>query len=187
MKINGNQIRPGMVLEHQGRLWRVAKISHTQPGKGGSYTQAEMKDIVSGTKLNERFRSSETVERARLEQVQMQYLYDDGETLNFMNNQNYEQLALNYDVLGDARVWLQENMNVQIEMHDEKPIGVEIPDKVIMEITEAEASVKGQTQSSSFKPAVMENGETVMVPQFIGSGEKIVINTTDGSYVERSK
>ena len=98
MRINGNQIRPGMVLEHQGNLWRVAKIAHTQPGKGGAYTQAEMKDIVNGTKLNQRFRSSEAVERARLDQVDMQYLYDDGETLNFMNNVSYEQIALSYDV-----------------------------------------------------------------------------------------
>lgn len=187
MKINGNQIRPGMVLEHQGRLWRVAKISHTQPGKGGAYTQAEMKDIVSGTKLNERFRSSETVERARLEQVEMQYLFDDGDMLNFMNTENYEQVAITDDLIGDGKVWLQENMNVHIEFYEDKPIGVEIPEKITMEITEAEATVKGQTQSSSFKPAVVENGETVMVPQFISAGEKIVINTTDGSYVERAK
>lgn len=187
MKINGNQIRPGMVLEHQGNLWRVAKISHTQPGKGGAYTQAEMKDIVNGTKLNERFRSSETVERARLDQVEMQYLYDDGENLNFMNNTTYEQIALNYDIVGAARVWLQENMQVQIEMYEEKAIGIEIPEKIVMNITEAEATVKGQTQSSSYKPAVVENGETVMVPQFISAGENIVINTTDGTYVERAK
>lgn len=186
MKINGNQIRPGMVLEYQGKLWRVSKIAHTQPGKGGAYTQAEMKDIVNGTKLNERFRSSETVERARLEQVEMQYLYDDGEALNFMNNTSYEQIALNYDIVGEAKTWLQENMVVHIEMHEENPIGIELPEKVVYEITEAEATVKGQTQSSSYKPAVIENGATVMVPQFVNSGEKIVVNTTDGTYVERA-
>lgn len=187
MRINGNQIRPGMIIEHQGNLWRVAKIAHTQPGKGGAYTQAEMKDIVNGTKLNQRFRSSEAVEKARLDQVEMQYLYDDGETLNFMNNENYEQLALHYDVLGSDRVWLQENMLVKVEMYEEKAIGVEIPEKVTMNITEADAVVKGQTQSSSFKPAKLENGETVLVPQFISSGENIVINTTDGTYMERAK
>lgn len=187
MRINGNQIRPGMVIEHQGNLWRVAKIAHTQPGKGGAYTQAEMKDIINGTKLNQRFRSSETVEKARLDQVEMQYLYDDGETLNFMNNENYEQLALNYEILGDARVWLQENMMVQVEMYEEKAIGVEIPEKVTMNIVEADGVVKGQTQSSSFKPAVLENGKTVLVPQFVSSGENIVINTTDGTYMERAK
>ncbi|MFT7433004.1 MAG: elongation factor P [Alphaproteobacteria bacterium] len=187
MRINGNQIRPGMIIEHQGNLWRVAKIAHTQPGKGGAYTQAEMKDIVNGTKLNQRFRSSEAVEKARLDQVEMQYLYDDGEMLNFMNNVNYEQLALNYDILGEGRVWLQENMMVKVEMYEDKAIGVEIPEKVTMNITEADAVVKGQTQSSSFKPAVLENGETVLVPQFISSGENIVINTTDGTYMERAK
>ena len=186
MKINGNQIRPGMVLEYQGKLWRVTKIAHTQPGKGGAYTQAEMKDIVNGTKLNERFRSSETVERARLEQVEMQYLYDDGENLNFMNNISYEQIALPYDLVGDAKPWLQENMVVKIEMHEENAIGIELPEKVTYSITEAEATVKGQTQSSSYKPAMLENGETVMVPQFVNSGEKIVVNTTDGTYVERA-
>ena len=187
MKINGNQIRPGMVLEYQNKLWRVSKISHTQPGKGGAYTQAEMKDIVNGTKLNERFRSSETVERARLEQVEMQYLYDDGEALNFMNNQSYEQIALQYDVAGDSKKWLQENMNVFIEMHEENPIGLQLPEKVTMDVTEADGVVKGQTQSSSFKPAVVENGQTVLVPQFVSAGERIVINTTDGTYVERAK
>lgn len=187
MKINGNQIRPGMILEYQGKLWRVVKIAHTQPGKGGSYTQAEMKDIVNGTKLNERFRSSESVERARLEQTEMQYLYDDGEMLNFMNNVSFEQIAIPYDTAGEARVWLQENMLVRIETHEDKPIGMEVPDKVTIEIEEADAVVKGQTQSSSFKPARLENGQTVMVPQFVASGEKIVVNTTDGSYVERAK
>lgn len=186
MKINGNQIRPGMVLEYQGKLWRVAKISHTQPGKGGAYTQAEMKDIVNGTKLNERFRSSETVERAVLEQKPMQYLYDDG-SLNFMDMTSYEQVALPHDLIGDALKWLQENMEVKIEFHDETAIGVEIPEKVTVNITEAEPVVKGQTQSSSYKPATVENGTTVLVPQFVSSGENIVVNTADGTYVERAK
>lgn len=186
MKINGNQIRPGMVLEYKGNLWRVAKISHTQPGKGGAYTQAEMKDIVNGTKLNERFRSSETVERAALEQRPMQYLYDSGETFCMMDNTTYEQTELPHELLGDHAVWLQENMEVEVEFHNDKAIGVALPEKITMEITEAEATVKGQTQSSSYKPAVVENGQTVMVPQFINSGEKIVISTDDGTYVERA-
>ena len=186
MKINGNQIRPGNVLDYQGKLWRVTKISHTQPGKGGAYTQAEMKDIVNGTKLNERFRSSETVERARLEQIPMQFLYDDGESLNFMNTENYEQISLPYDIAGDSRVWLTENMMVSIEMYESNPIGMELPEKITIKLIEAEPVVKGQTQSSSFKPAKAENGETVMVPQFVGADESIVINTADGSYVERA-
>lgn len=186
MKINGNQIRPGMILEHQGKLWRVSKISHTQPGKGGAYTQAEMKDITHGTKLNERFRSSETVERAVLEQRPMQYLYDDGEALNLMDNTSYEQIAIPHDLAGDSRVWLQENMEVQVEFHEGSPIGMELPAQVILEVTEADAVVKGQTQSSSYKPAKVENGETVMVPQFVKAGDKIVISTTDGAYAERA-
>jgi len=186
MKINGNQVKPGMVLEHQGKLWRVSKIAHTQPGKGGAYTQVEMKNIVSGTKLNERFRSSETVERAVLEQRPMQFLYDDGEALNLMDNTSYEQVALHYDIAGEGRKWMQENMNVQVEFHEGNPIGMELPEKIVMQITEADAVVKGQTQSSSYKPAKVDNGETVMVPQFVKAEDKIVINTADGSYVERA-
>lgn len=187
MKINGNQIRPGMVLDYQGRLWRVAKISHTQPGKGGAYTQAEMKDLVSGTKLNERFRSAETVERAILEQKSMQYLYADGDNLTFMDNTSYEQISIPREDVGEQAVWLQENMEVQIEMYEDTPIGVELPEKVVMEIVEAESVVKGQTQSSSYKPAKLENGETILVPQFVAAGERVVVNTLDGSYVERAK
>ena len=187
MRLNGNQVKPGMVLEHNGKLWRVAKISHTQPGKGGAYTQVEMKDIVSGTKLNERFRSSETVERAVLEQRPMQFLYDDGEALNLMDNTNYEQIALNYDVAGESRKWMQENMEVKVEFHNENPIGMELPAQVTMDIIEADAVVKGQTASSSYKPSKVENGETVLVPQFVAAGDKIVISTADGTYVERAK
>lgn len=186
MKINGNEIRPGMVLEHNGKLWRVAKISHTQPGKGGAYTQAEMKCVTDDTKLNERFRSSESVERARLEQKPMQYLYDDGSGLTFMDMQSYEQISLPYDLLGDQKVWLQENMDVHIEMHEENPIGVELPTYVVMEVTEADAVVKGQTASSSYKPAKVENGENVLVPPFIEAGQKIKIATADGTYTERA-
>lgn len=186
MRINGNQIRPGMVLEHQGKLWRVAKISHTQPGKGGAYTQAEMKDIVTGTKLNERFRSSETVERAVLEQKPMQYLYSEGEALNFMDTTNYEQVTIPAEIMGNQLAWLQENMEVSIEMHEGTPIGVELPPSVEMEIIEADAVVKGQTASSSYKPAKVENGQTVMVPPFIEAGTRIKISTADGTYVERA-
>ena len=186
MKINGNEIKPGMVLEHQGKLWRVAKISHTQPGKGGAYTQAEMKCITDETKLNERFRSSEKVERARLEQRPMQYLYDDGDDITFMDMTTYEQVSISGDVIGHQKVWLQESMEVKIEMHEESPIGVELPTNVVMEITEADGVVKGQTASSSYKPAKLENGENILVPPFIEAGTKIKISTADGTYVERA-
>ena len=188
MKINGNAIRPGMVIEHQNRLWRAVKIQHTQPGKGGAYLQVELKDLRSGSKLNERFRSSETVERAHLDQREYQYLYADGEILTFMDNETYEQITMNKDMLGEDQIpFLQESMVVTIESHEEDPIGVQLPDTVVLEITEADAVVKGQTASSSYKPAVLENGYRTLVPPHIEAGTRVVINTADGSYVERAK
>lgn len=186
MKIIANNINVGNILEHKGKLWRVAKLSHTQPGKGGAFIQAEMKDIVGGTKLNERFRSTENVERIILDEKEMQFLFDDGENYTFMDNNNFEQIEIHAETLGDQKVWLQEGMNVQIAFHEEKPISIELPKHVVMEITEAEASIKGQTVTSSYKTSKVENGQTVMVPQFIEAGEKIVINTNDGTYVERA-
>lgn len=188
MKINGNAIRPGNIIEHQGRLWRAVKIAHTQPGKGGAYLQVELKDIRDGTKLNERFRASETVERVRLDQKEYQFLYSDGEDYTFMDNENYEQITLNIDFIGeDAAAFLQEGMTVTIESYEDSPIGVSLPETVIMRIVEADAVVKGQTASSSFKPAILENGVRVMVPPHVESGTRIVVNTADATYVERAK
>lgn len=188
MKINGNAVRPGMVIEHQGRLWRAVKIQHTQPGKGGAYLQVELKDLVSGTKLNERFRSSETVERAHLEQRDFQFLFADDDTYTFMNTETYDQITLNADMLGEEQIpYLQDGMMVIIESYEDKPIGAQLPDTVVLEITEADAVVKGQTASSSYKPAVLENGIKTSVPPHIEAGTKIVVNTADGSYVERAK
>lgn len=186
MKINGNEIKPSMVLEHQGKLWRVAKISHTQPGKGGAYTQVEMKCLTDDTKLNERFRSSEKVERASLEQRPMQYLFDDETGVTFMDMSTYEQVTISSEVIGEQKVWLQESMEVQIEMHEGNPIGVELPANIVMEIIEADAVVKGQTASSSYKPAKLENGQNILVPQFIATGTKIKVSTADGTYMERA-
>jgi len=188
MKINGNAIRPGMVIEHQGRLWRAVKIQHTQPGKGGAYLQVELKDLRSNTKLNERFRSSETVERATLEQRDYQYLFSDGGSFTFMDNETYEQVELNADMIGEDQVpYLQENMTVTIESHEDTPIGVQLPATAVLEVTEADAVVKGQTASSSYKPATLENGVRTLVPPHIATGTRVVINTDDGSYVERAK
>jgi len=188
MKINGNAIRPGMAIEHQGRLWRAVRIQHTQPGKGGAYLQVELRNIRDGTKLNERFRSSETVERAQLEQRQYQYLFADGGMYTFMDNETYEQIMLGEDMIGEDQVpYLQESMIVTIESHDDEPIGVQLPDTVILEVVEADAVVKGQTASSSFKPAMLENGVKTLVPPHIETGTRIVVNTADGSYVERAK
>ena len=188
MKINGNAIRTGMVIEHQGGLWRAVKIKHTQPGKGGAYLQVELRDIRTGTKLNERFRSSETVERARLDQKQFQFLFADGEMLTFMDAETFDQVTINQDLLGEDQVpFLQDNMTVIIESHEGSIIGVQLPDTVSLKVTDADAVVKGQTASSSYKPAILENGVRCMVPPHIVAGTRIVISTADGSYVERAK
>ncbi|MGB0681932.1 MAG: elongation factor P [Magnetovibrionaceae bacterium] len=188
MKINGNAVRPGNIIEHQGRLWRATKIAHTQPGKGGAYLQVELKDIRDGTKLNERFRASESVERVRLDQDEYQYLFADGDMYTFMHAENYEQISLASELIGEDQLpFLQENMTVIVESYEESPISVSLPDTVVLEIVEADAVVKGQTASSSYKPAVLENGVRTLVPPHIESGTRVVINTADGSYVERAK
>ena len=188
MRIQGNAIRPGNIIEHKKRLWRAVKIQHTQPGKGGAYLQVELKDIRDGTKLNERFRSGENVEKVRLDQRDYQFLYAEGsDTYTFMDNENYEQVTLPAEFLGEQSAFLQEGMTVTIESFEGAPIGIALPDTVVMTIVEADPVVKGQTASSSYKPAVLENGMRVMVPPHIESGTRIVINTADSSYVERAK
>ena len=187
MKINGNAIRPGMVIEHQGRLWRAVKIQHTQPGKGGAYLQVELREVRDGTKLNERFRSSETVDRVRLDQKENQYLFADGDDFTFMDQESYEQVTLHRDLIGYPAVFLQDGMVVQIESHEGSAIGVQLPDTVVMEVTEADPVVKGQTASSSYKPGMLENGEKIMVPPHIEAGTRVVVNTADGTYMERAK
>jgi len=187
MKINGNSIRPGNIIEHQGRLWRAVKTQHTQPGKGGAYLQVELKDIRDGTKLNERFRSSETVERVRLDEHPYQFLFASGDEYTFMDQNTFEQIALNGDLIGEPAAFLQEGMIVTLESYEGSPISVELPETVIMKIVEADAVVKGQTASSSYKPAKLENGVRVMVPPHIESGTRIVVNTADATYVERAK
>jgi elongation factor P len=187
MKINGNAIRPGNVIEHKGRLWRAVKIQHTQPGKGGAYLQVELKDIRDGTKLNERFRASEDVERVRLDQSEYQYLYAEGDLLTFMDQGTYEQVSLNSDLVGEPIHFLQDGMIVIIESYEGEAIGVMLPESVTMEVVEADPVVKGQTASSSYKPATLENGVRVMVPPHIEAGTRIVVNTADGGYMERAK
>ena len=186
MKISGVDIRPGMVLDYQNKLWRVAKIQHTQPGKGGAYMQVEMKCITDGTKLNERFRSADTVEKASLEGRPMQYLFADGDNLTFMDNSSYEQIVINADLMGDQLQWLSENMEVQVEFYGEDPVSVSVPAKMEFEVVEADAVVKGQTASSSYKPAKLSNGARILVPQYLGTGERIIVDTTDGTFVGRA-
>ncbi|WMS43206.1 elongation factor P [Acuticoccus sp. MNP-M23] len=186
MKINGNEIRPGNVLEHQNTLWAAVKVQHVKPGKGGAFAQVEMKNLIDGRKLNERFRSADSVERVRLEQKDFQFLYEQGEDLVFMDETTYEQLELAKDFVGDRAAFLQDGMQVTVEMYEEKPIGIKLPQHVTLEITEADAVVKGQTASSSYKPAVLENGVKVMVPPFIGAGERIVVDTEEVTYLRRA-
>src|SRR5690606_18943805 len=180
-------IRPGMVIEHQGRLWRAMKIFHTQPGKGGAYLQVEMKDIRDGTKLNERFRSSETVERVRLDEKEYQFLYSDGDHYTFMDNETFEQITLDGELIGEPAVFLQEGMMVSVQSYEDEPISVTLPDTVVMQVVESDPVVKGQTAASSYKPAKLENGVRIMVPPHIGVGDRVVVNTSDLSYVERAK
>lgn len=188
MKIDGNEIRPGNVIEHQGRLWRAVKTQHVKPGKGGAFLQVELRDVRDGTKLNERFRSSETVERVRLDQKEYQFLYVDGDLFTFMDQENYEQTSLAAEMIGEDQVpFLQDGMIVMIESFEASPISVALPERVTLEVTEADAVVKGQTASSSYKPAVLENGLKVLVPPHIGAGTKIVVATADATYVERAK
>lgn len=188
MKINGNAIRPGMVIEHQGRLWRAVKIQHTQPGKGGAYLQVELKDLRDGTKLNERFRSSETVERVRLEQKEYQFLFTDGDMYTFMDNETFEQIAFPAEIVGEDQVpFLQEGMAVVIDSYEGSPLGVTLPDTAIFRIVEADAVVKGQTAASSYKPAILENGVRIMVPPHVESGTRVVVSLADRTYVERAK
>ena len=186
MKINANNIRTGMILEHEGRLWRVSKTQHTQPGKGGAYMQVEMKDITVGTKTNTRFRSSEDVEKAEMAQKSMMFMYREGEMLNLMDNDTYEQISVSEELAGDEARWLEDNMMVEVEMHENTPIGIRLPDHVTVTVVQADAAIKGQTANNSFKNAVAENGESLMVPAFVEAGDRIIVNTSDGSYVERA-
>jgi len=189
MKIDGVSIRKGNVLMHKGdRLWVVVKTQHTQPGKGGAYMQVEMKDIRDGTKLNERFRSDEKVERVRLDQKDYQFLYADDDFLHFMDQESFEQITVDKSVMGEDQVaFLQDGMTVVIESYEGDPISVELPQHVTLTIVEADAVVKGQTASSSYKPAILENGVKIMVPPHIGSGTRVVVSTESLEYVERAK
>jgi elongation factor P len=186
MKISGVDIRPGNIIEFEGGLWRAVKIQHTQPGKGGAYMQVEMKNLIDGRKTNNRFRSDERVERVRLDTKDFQFLFRDGDQLTFMDKDTYDQITLPTDMLGDEVAFLQDGMDVVLELHDERPISVQLPDQIEATIVEADAVVKGQTASSSYKPAVLDNGVRVMVPPHIASGTRIVVDVYNKEYVRRA-
>ncbi len=187
MIINANSIRVGNVIEYQNNSWKVLKRDHVKPGKGGAFIQVEMKDIIHGTKTNVRFISSENIEKSHLESTKYQYQYMDKDDLVVMNMETFEQFNFSKDLLGDALPFLQEGMEIEVEYCNGNPINVNLPETVILEVVEADAVVKNQTASSSYKPAKLENGVRVMVPQFVASGDFVVVKTDDSTYVERAK
>lgn len=187
MKINGNEIKPGNVLQHQDSLWVAVKTEHVKPGKGGAFAQVELKNLLDGRKLNERFRAADKVEKVRLEQKDHTFLFASDDLLTFMDSESYEQIELAADFVGEDRArWLQDGMTVTVEFHEERPIGIALPQHVTLEIKETEPVVKGQTAANSYKPAILDNGVRTSVPPFVGEGEMIVVATEDGSYVKRA-
>ncbi|MFT4960143.1 MAG: elongation factor P [Paracoccaceae bacterium] len=185
-KIHGNEIRPGYVLEHNDSLWAAVKVDHVKPGKGGAFAQVELRNLRNGTKLNERFRSADKVERVRLEQKDQQFLYENDGMLVFMDLETYEQVEVAAEILGERRPFLQDGMTVVVEFHETEALSAKLPQKVICKVAETEPVVKGQTAAKSFKPAVLDNGIKVMVPPFVGQDEDIVINTESMEYSERA-
>ena len=185
-KINGNEIRPGNVLEHNGGLWAAVKVDHVKPGKGGAFAQVELRNLRNGSKLNERFRSADKVDRVRLEQKDQQFLYESDGMLVFMDTETYEQIELPAEILGERRPFLQDGMIAQIEYYESEALNVTLPQKVTCKVVETEPVVKGQTAANSFKPAVLDNGVRVMVPPFVGQNEDIIVNTETMEYSERA-
>ncbi|GGG64874.1 elongation factor P [Salipiger pallidus] len=185
-KINGNEIRPGNVLEHDGGLWGAVKVDHVKPGKGGAFAQVELKNLRDGRKLNERFRSADKVERVRLEQRDMQFLYEDAGQLIFMDTETYDQVQLDADLLGERRPFLQDGMTIVVEFYEEEALNATLPQKVTCKVTETEPVVKGQTAANSFKPATLDNGVRITVPPFIAQDEDIIVNTETMEYSERA-
>jgi|SRR5579863_4928455 len=187
MKINAIDIKPGNVLEHSGRLWLVLKRELIQPGKGGAFAQVEMRDLKTGTKTNERYRTQETVERVSLDEKEMQFLYFDGDHATFMDNDTFEQITVDRELIGGPADFLKDGMVCTIQLYEGTPMSVTLPQSVVMTVVEADPVVKGQTASSSYKPGKLDNGRRVMIPPHIGAGTRIVVNTSDGTYIERAK
>ena len=187
MKISGNDIRPGYVLEHKGKIWMAVKAEHVKPGKGPAYQQVELKNLVDGTKLNERFRAAETLERVRLDENSYQFLYEDGDQLNLMDQESFEQVVIDKSRVGDGVAFLQEGMTLTVFSHEGRPLIVNMPDTAVLEVVEADPVVRGQTAAASYKPAVLDNGVRVMVPPHIETGTRVVVNIAEASYVERAK
>ena len=186
MKITANEIKPGMIIEHKNDFWNVLKTQHVKPGKGGAFNQVELKSIIKGTKLNERFRSSETVEKAEVTEKKYNFLYIDGENCHFMDNETFEQVEILKKIIGEQHKLLKENLEVTISFMEEKAISVELPNNIECIIESTDVAIKNQTASSSYKPALLDCGIKVNVPPFIESGEKIIIDTRTLEYVKRA-
>ena len=187
MKILGNEIKPGMIIEHKNDLWSVLKAQHVKPGKGGAFNQVELKSVKKGTKLNERFRSSDTVERAHLDDKKFNFLYKDEKTCHFMDQVSFEQIQINKSLLGEKSKLLKENMEVNVQFYEDQALSVDLPSSVELLIETTDAAIKGQTASSSYKPATLENGINITVPPFINSGDKIVLDTRNLEYIKKVK
>ncbi len=185
MKINAGEIRVGMILEFKNELWQVLKSQHVKPGKGGAFAQVEMKSVGKSTKLNERFRSSETVEKANLEEISFNYLYEDDIYYFFMNPQNFDQIEIKKDIIGDKGKFLTENLKVSVSFYNDNPISVDLPNQVKCKIETTDASLKGQTVSSSYKPAILDNGIKIQVPPFVEGGDEIILDTRTFEYVKK--
>ena len=185
MKINAGEIRVGMLLEYKNDLWQVLKTQHVKPGKGGAFAQVEMKSLNKDTKLNERFRSSENVEKASLEEIAFNFLYSDDNNYFFMEPKSFEQIEIKKDIIGEKGKLLTENLKVSVSFYNEKPITIELPNQVQCEVVTTDVALKGQTVSSSYKPATLDNGLNIQVPPFIESGDKIIVDTRSLEYVKK--
>ena len=185
MKIQGNEIKPGMLIEHKDDLWEVLKTQHVKPGKGGAFNQVEMKSVNNKTKLNERFRSSDSVEKASLDEQKYNFLYEDEANYFFINQKTFEQVNIKKNIVGDKGKLLTENLEVTISFHDENPLLVDLPNQIECKIDSTDVALKGQTVSSSYKPAVLENGLKIQVPPFIESGDTIIVDTRNIEYVKK--
>ena len=185
MKISGNEIKPGMLIEHKNDLWEVLKTQHVKPGKGGAFNQVEMKSVNKNTKLNERFRSSDTVEKASVEEVKYNYLYEDENDYYFMDTKSFEQINIKKNIVGEKGKFLKENLEVIINIYEEKPMSIQLPNQINCKIDSTDVALKGQTVSSSYTPAILDNGIKIQVPPFIESEDEIVVDTRTIEYVKK--
>ena len=185
MKILGNEIKPGMIIEHKNDLWSVLKAQHVKPGKGGAFNQLELKSVKKGTKLNERFRSSDSIEKVILDEKKFNFLYEDENSCHFMSQTDFEQIAINKSLLGEKKKLLKESMEISVQFYEDQALSIDLPISVELKVVTTDAAIKGQTASSSYKPATLENGINIMVPPFINSEDKIILDTRNFEYIKK--